>query len=216
MTEWLKLTEADIEAVQRQMQANSPLPVAVQIGLNDLPPEPAPTVTSSLLRIGEQDLRAVPPLETAEADLAVLEHLMLELINQARHEHLPRWLGKASLCWHDGLAAVARGHSADMLQRQYVEHRSPEGLTPANRLEQYGIRYLACGENIGVVYGDSSHDARGIHDIHAAFMNQPRSLTNHRGNLLNPIWTHVGIGVAYKRDGALFVTQNFMSAPGTS
>jgi uncharacterized protein YkwD len=44
-------------------------------------------------------------------------------------------------------------------------------------------------------------------------MSQPRSLTNHRGNLLNPIWTHVGIGVAYNPDGALVVTENFISAP---
>ncbi len=141
---------------------------------------------------------------------------MFRLVNEERQKHLPRWLGTHSLQWHDGLAAVARGHSTDMLQRQYVEHKCPDGVTSARRIERYGIRYIACGENIGIVYGEASHSAQGIYDIHKAFMNQPRSLTNHRGNLLNPVWTHVGIGAAYKPDGSLVVTQNFISAPGAS
>jgi uncharacterized protein YkwD len=80
-------------------------------------------------------------------------------------------------------------------------------------LNAHGVRFFACGENIGVVYGENSHIVQGAHDIHNAFMNQPRGLSNHRGNILNPIWTHVGIGVAYNPDGALVVTQNFISAP---
>ena len=42
-------------------------------------------------------------------------------------------------------------------------------------------------------------------------MNQPRRLTNHRANILNPVWTHVGIGVAYAPEGQLIVTQNFIA-----
>jgi uncharacterized protein YkwD len=212
MTEWLKLTREDIESLYREIQATPPAPHVVRVGQEDLPSESAPIPASTRLVIDDRDLQAVSPQTSNEASLSALEQLMFGLVNQARREHLPGWLGRVQLKWHDGLAAVARGHSADMLQRQYVEHKSPEGTTPATRLERYGIRYIACGENIGVVYGENSHDARGIHDIHAAFMNQPRSLTNHRGNLLNPIWTHVGIGIAYKPGGELYVTQNYMSA----
>jgi uncharacterized protein YkwD len=100
-----------------------------------------------------------------------------------------------------------------MLRRQYVAHVTPEGVTAAQRLDRYGIRYLACGENIGVVYGPASHGERGADEVHNAFLNQPRSMTNHRGNLLNPIWTHAGIGVAFSEAGALVVTQNFISSP---
>ncbi len=42
-------------------------------------------------------------------------------------------------------------------------------------------------------------------------MNQPRRLTNHRGNVLNPVWTHVGIGVAYAPQGQLIVTQIYLT-----
>ena len=138
---------------------------------------------------------------------------MYQLVNDTRRAHLPAFLGTAQLTWNDGLAAVARTHSADMMRRQYVSHISPEGVTAAQRIENYRIRYVACGENIGIVYGESAHTTQAIHDIHNAFMNQPRSLTNHRGNLLNPVWTHIGIGVAYNEDGSLVATQNFISAP---
>jgi uncharacterized protein YkwD len=148
------------------------------------------------------------------AELRDLESMMLELVNEVRNEHLPRWLGTAHLLWSEELAAVARGHSADMLRRQYVSHISPEGITAAQRINNYGVRYVACGENIGVFYGQAAASTHAVNDIHNAFMNQPRSLTNHRGNLLNPIWTHVGIGISYNPDGSLVATQNFISSPG--
>lgn len=220
MGDWLKLTEADIEQAQRQAQAAPLTPAVLKIGTADLPATPAtPTPpearhTAPAIRITEADLRAVPPQSTTAPDLDMLEQVMFALVNAARQASLPRWLGTIALRWHPGLAAVARGHSADMLQRLYVDHLSPEGVTAAQRIERYGIRYLACGENIGVVYGAASHSQQGIYDIHHAFMNQPRSLTNHRGNLLNPIWTHVGIGVAYHPSGSLIVTQNFILTAG--
>jgi uncharacterized protein YkwD len=101
-----------------------------------------------------------------------------------------------------------------MLRRGYVDHTSPEGVKVAKRIDQSHIAYVACGENIGIVYGAASHSEQGVYEIHNAFMNQPRRLTNHRGNLLNPIWTHVGIGAAYDESGSLFITQNFISKLG--
>ena len=118
---------------------------------------------------------------------------------------------RGPLQWHPLLARTARLHANDMLERRYVAHITPEGTTVANRLDRQGISYLACGENIGVIYGPASHGERGIQEVQAAFMNQPRRLTNHRGNILNPVWTHVGIGIAYAPEGQLIVTQNFIA-----
>ncbi|MCA9973382.1 MAG: CAP domain-containing protein, partial [Anaerolineales bacterium] len=174
----------------------------------------AGTSAGQVLRITADDLTAVPAQPTTTPDLAQLEQIMFGLVNQARQAQLPGWLKTTTLRWHPGLAAVARGHALDMLRRQYVDHVSPDGLGAARRLDRFGITYLACGENIGAVYGPASHGQQGIVEIHRAFMNQPRSFTSHRGNLLNPLWTHVGIGVAYADSGVLLVTQDFMSAPG--
>jgi uncharacterized protein YkwD len=168
-------------------------------------------IAEAMVTITLDDLTAVPPQPSTTPDLDALETLMFNLVNAARREHTPRWLPTNQLKWHTGLAAVARGHSADMLKRQYVEHRSPDGLDAGQRISRYGIQYLACGENIGIVYGATSHGSAGIYQIQNTFLNQPRGLTTHRGNLLNPVWTHVGIGIAYADSGALVATQNFIS-----
>ena len=208
---WLRLTKEEIEQARQETQARPPMPEILIIHASDLPDDVAPGVTvAPPLKITAADLSAVPPQATATADVRALEQQMFHLINAARPAHLPGWLGTTRLRWHEGLAAVARGHSADMLARQYVDHVSPEGVSAVQRIERYGIRYLACGENIGVVYGTANYQD-GVADIHRTFMNQPRRLTNHRGNLLNPIWTHAGIGIAISTSGALVATQNFIS-----
>jgi uncharacterized protein YkwD len=213
MSEPLKLTEEDIERVLDQVRDDPPAPAVISIGLDEVASR-APQVSAPLIRITEDDLTATPPQTATTPNLIELETLMFGLVNSARQAHLPRWLGGPNLRWSDELAAVARGHSVDMLRRGYVDHTSPEGVKVAKRIDSQGIPYVACGENIGVVYGSASHSDQGIYEIHKAFMNQPRRLTNHRGNLLNPIWTHVGIGAAYDENGTLMVTQNFISRVG--
>lgn len=212
MDDWLQLTDEDIERAYRLTRESSPTPDVITITPDDIGPlddevEDVPiTITDDDLQPAKAPLPA-PGFETR------LERLMLHLVNGTRQHHLPAVFRTATLEWQVELAAVARQHAADMLQRQYVAHITPEGVTVAQRIRRHRISYLACGENIGIVYGQAAHSERGAYDIHNAFMKQPRSLTNHRGNLLNPIWTHVGIGIAYNPDGALVVTQNFISAP---
>jgi uncharacterized protein YkwD len=215
MKDWLQLTEEDIARAQQLARREPPTPEVITITQDDIPRETAasPQPTAPAIKITYDDLRPNRPQDTTTAELQGLERLMFNLVNQARQANLPGIVGTARLTWHDGLAAVARGHSADMMRRQYVAHVTPEGITAARRIENHRIRYVACGENIGIVYGESAHTAQAIHDIQNAFMNQPRSMTNHRGNILNPVWTHIGIGVAYNEDGSLVATQNFISAP---
>lgn len=222
MEDWLQLTEEDLERATKLVRSRPQTPAALSITnklvitVDDLPsatPPARPPATT--LTITLDDLKALEPDFHPNDRIASLEQLMFTLVNEARAHALPAWLGTTKLRWHEGLAAVARGHSADMLRRQYVSHITPDGFTSAQRIERQGISYVACGENIGIVYGEASHTQQGVYDIHNAFMNQPRSLTNHRGNLLNPVWTHIGIGIAYNPDGALVATQKFISAPGT-
>ena len=210
--DWVQLTEEDIERAERLTRTAQPTPEIITITMDDISGD-EPSAGEAVLAITADDLRPAGPQPVAPADVERLEQLMFNLVNTTRHDHLPGWVGTAHLTWHPALAALARQHSADMLRRQYVSHVTPEGLTAAQRLRRRHIGYVACGENIGIVYGVAAHSQRAVEYIHNAFMSQPRSLTNHRGNLLNPIWTHVGIGVAYNPDGALVATQNFISAP---
>lgn len=212
--DWLQLTEEDIDRAHMLTRQNPPAPDVITITSDDIPAVEAPAAGEAIISITADDLAPQAPQSNTTEALRQLEEYMFQLLNGARHEHLPRWLGTARLTWHDGLAAVARGHSLDMLRRQYVAHVSPEGVTVAQRIERSRIAYVACGENIGVFYGDAAGSQTAIDEIHEAFMNQPRSLTNHRGNILNPVWTHAGVGIAYNPDGSLVVSQNFISAPG--
>lgn len=214
MEEWIQLTDDDIERARRHLREDPPTPGVITITSDEVTaPAEEETTAAALISITEDDLRPAAAQPEPAFDISRLEQLMFHLVNATRQHHLPGVIGFASLTWEPQLAAVARQHSVDMLQRQYVAHVTPEGTTVAQRLRRNGVSYLACGENIGIVYGRAAHSDRGVHDIHNAFMSQPRKLTNHRGNLLNPIWTHVGIGFAYNPDGALVVTQNFISAP---
>jgi uncharacterized protein YkwD len=213
MDEWLQLTEEDIARAHQLVRQQSPTPEVITITQDDISKERTGSKESAVLSITYDDLNPTDSQATTTAELEALEQLMYDLINRVRKSHLPSFVGTANLTWNNGLAAVARGHSADMMRRQYVAHVTPEGVTAARRIENYRIRYVACGENIGIVYGESAHSAQAIHDIHNAFMNQPRSMTNHRGNILNPVWTHIGSGIAYNEDGSLVATQNFISAP---
>lgn len=210
MSDPLRLTDDDIAAA-----APFPvLPPALVIGLDDVPTEaPAPRAGGHALQISAEDVAAFEP--AGPEVLVELEQLMLELVRQARQEQLPRWMGRGDLHWHPGAAAVARGHAADMLRRRYVAHITPEGISAGQRLDRAGISYLACGENIGVVYGPASHGRAGVEEIHRAFMNQPRRLNNHRANVLNPVWTHVGIGAAYAPEGQLIIAQSFLAKVGS-
>lgn len=203
----LRITAEDIEAQKGLVMA----PPVLTISLEELPDVstlPA-APRSHTLHVTAEDIAAFEP--AGENVVSALEQQVFQLVNQARGQHIPRWMGRGPLQWHPQLSAVARQHANDMLERRYVAHATPEGVTVANRLDRQRISYLACGENIGVVYGPASHGERGIQEVHTAFMNQPRRLTNHRANILNPVWTHVGIGVAYAPEGQLIVTENFIA-----
>lgn len=204
--DWLRVTAEDIAAQGEGVTT----PPVLTIGAADIPDvAPPPVARRHGIQITAEDVAAFEP--AGEAVVAPLERQMFELINAARAEHLPKWIGRGPLRWHPALAAVARQHAADMLQRRYVAHVTPEGANVANRLDRAGISYIACGENIGVIYGPASHGPRGVVEVQSAFMNQPRRLTNHRGNILNPVWTHAGVGVAYAPEGQLIVTQCFIA-----
>ncbi|MBP6017231.1 MAG: CAP domain-containing protein [Candidatus Promineofilum sp.] len=203
----LRVTAEDIESQVGRVTA----PPVLTIRTEDVPEAPPARDThrGHTLLITADDIAAFQP--AGEEVVRPLEEMVFIMVNQARAEHVPKWLGRGPLQWHPQLARTARLHANDMLERRYVAHATPEGVTVANRLDRQGISYLACGENIGVIYGPASHGERGPQEVHAAFMNQPRRLTNHRGNILNPVWTHVGIGIAYAPEGQLIVTQNFIA-----
>lgn len=105
------------------------------------------------------------------------ERRMLEMVNQER-----RKVGLKSLERNDGLATVGRAHSADMLERGYFSHNTPEGLDPFQRMERAGIVYQVAGENLAL--------APTVEIAMTGLMNSP----GHRANILKPDYTKLGVG----------------------
>jgi uncharacterized protein YkwD len=136
---------------------------------------------------GSLDAAAV---ETAIADRAVEERLAA---------------GAGPVATDPELAAVARAHSRDMRERGYVNHTSPGGDGPQDRVDAAGLDCLA-GENIyfsprGAAAGEEERLADHVVD---AWLDSP----GHRETLLRGRYTRQGIGVAFG-DDAVYVTQLF-------
>jgi uncharacterized protein YkwD len=137
-----------------------------------------------------------------------LEALALDLINRDRgaQDSLQETKGLARpLQWDARLAAVARAHSEEMARNGYFSHESLDGKAPSQRLSIAGIRWRAMGENIAMV--------TDVVQAETSFMNEPKFVPNHRKNILNVDFTHVGIGIAKGPDGMIYVTQDFAQLP---
>jgi uncharacterized protein YkwD len=123
-------------------------------------------------------------------DAAAFERKVFELVNFEREKQ-----GINPLIWNDQLAAVARTHSVDMAQRGFVDHISPDGLSPFDRMDNAGIVYQSAAENI-------AEGQRTPQEVVEKWMNA----SGHRANILDASYTHIGVGF-YNYNW----TQNFMS-----
>ncbi len=81
------------------------------------------------------------------------------------------------------LDKVAQLRAADMFQKQYFEHKSPQGVGASDIAEDLGYAYLGIGENIAL--GGFGSDEKLVD----AWMNSP----HHRANILNTKFTDIGI-----------------------
>ncbi|WP_329167077.1 CAP domain-containing protein (plasmid) [Streptomyces sp. NBC_01717] len=83
------------------------------------------------------------------------------------------------------LTEAAQAHSTDMVVRVFYSHTCPEGREPRHRAAAAGWPHPVVGENIACGQRSPVEVVRG-------WMDSPA----HRANILNPTFTHVGIGYA--------------------
>ncbi|MFF4804955.1 CAP domain-containing protein [Streptomyces sp. NPDC001351] len=96
------------------------------------------------------------------------------------------------------LATAAQAHSADMVARAFYSHTSPEGSRPWDRAAAAGARRRSIGENIAC-------GQRSPAEVVDGWMNSP----GHRANILEPDFTHIGIGFAGGGPAGTYWTQLF-------
>ncbi len=94
--------------------------------------------------------------------------------------------------WDPQLGKIARAHSLDMLAHNYFAHENPQGCSSACRVSNAGYLWRAVGENIYMMSGYDLTVKQTAEKIVAGWMQSP----GHRANILTPLYTHQGIGVA--------------------
>jgi len=126
------------------------------------------------------------PGPTANAD----EVEVFDIVNDERQS-----VGRSALQWCDGLYQCAKAHSNDMCDRGFFSHVNPEGEGPSDRARtghagSYTFPSIVpnpylwgIGENIAWGY-------RTAEEVMIGWMNSP----GHRANILNPDYTHIGVG----------------------
>jgi uncharacterized protein YkwD len=223
---FVRITREDMERAARQMGAGPPFTFPDRGVLDRLRRfwssqvrrlEPwlssaRPTSRPRRITLPRQPVRRIR-LPREDNDWQASAVYMVELINEDRRQH-PEESGHAQpLRWHEQVAEVARQHSLDMLRREFMAHVNPDRQTPFDRLGGDRILFLCAGENVALMMteGGMASIRASLEQIQRGFMNEPPDQRNHRGNILNPAFTHVGIGIAHDGRGRLAVTQEFIS-----
>ena len=96
---------------------------------------------------------------------------------------------------------AAQAKANDMAANGYFSHIGPDGKTPWQWISGAGYQYQYAGENLAVRFIDSS-------DVVNAWMASP----THRANIVKPVYTETGVGVAeglYEGQEATYVVQYF-------
>lgn len=133
---------------------------------------------------------------------------MLRAMNKVRAAAAARQSNRVPtrpLRWDPLLARAALVHSQDMARNHYLGHVGTRGDSPCDRLAQAGVRWRAMAENLA--------RSSTVAEAEKAFMNEPDKKSNHRSNILNPDFNHVGVGIARGKDNMIYITQEFAQEP---
>jgi uncharacterized protein YkwD len=132
-------------------------------------------------------------MELNDALLTAYTRQSFDLVNAARAVRRV-----ATVKWDGQLAGLAAFRSTDMRDRDYFDHYSPEGTSPAGYASQMGIKYKKLGENISCGHKNAIA-------AHEGFMNSK----GHRDNLLNKAYNKLGNATVYGGSKYVYLTNNF-------
>lgn len=135
-----------------------------------------------------------PGTEDDDEDVHPFEREVLERTNEERAKH-----GLDPLAFDQETQKVARLKSEDMRDHHYFSHTSPTYGSPFEMMSQFGINYSFAGENIAAGQTTPS-------EVVEAWMNSE----GHRQNILNPNYTHLGVGYAEGGSMRHYWTQMFV------
>ena len=119
-----------------------------------------------------------PVSQVLPATIVIPTPSMLQLINVERVKD-----GDQPLTVNQDLVESATAKACDMRDKEYFDHKDPQGNAPWHFFKEAGYIYEVAGENLAIGY-DNPVEAMN------ALMNSPK----HRDNILGDDYTEVGIG----------------------
>ncbi|HBE79508.1 MAG TPA: hypothetical protein DDW65_17285 [Firmicutes bacterium] len=128
-----------------------------------------------------------------EAAFSIEENEMVTLINQERAK-----AGLAELIVDDKLVRLAQEKSQDMVSHNYFGHISEQLGTIYDQLTKERISYQIAAENLA--------GAPNVLKAENYFIRSPA----HRGNILNPHFTRIGVGIVHGGPFGAMFTQLFL------
>ena len=132
-------------------------------------------------------------------DLHAEARRIFERINELRTLRLA-----PALRWSDDIAQCAQQQCERKRLLRFPDHNDPERGGVADRLNAAGIGWMKCAENIFSMKGwDDPVNFAVVFWWYSA---------GHQANILDPVYTHTGVGVTEGADGTYFVTQIFVEA----
>ena len=161
--------------------------VKYQVGLSEIKSANPQIANYNLIYPGQ-----IINIPTTDKDVTEYEKEVVRLVNIERSKN-----GLSPLTYDWELSRVARYKSQDMKDNNYFSHTSPTYGSPFQMMKSFGISYKTAGENIAKGYKTPGAVVNG-------WMNS----SGHRGNILNPSFTRIGVG--YVNDGHYW-TQMFIS-----
>lgn len=145
-----------------------------------------------------------------ERQVAALEARVLTLVQGERLKIDP---AAKPLVLDRELAAAARSHSKDMVEKKYFAHASPEGQSTTSAVLAGDKKFRGLlGENIAAQYYQRGMDIDS--DTFAQrFVDSWLDSPEHKANLAYAVYDRTGVGVAIGKD-AIYVTQLFATDLG--
>ena len=117
-------------------------------------------------------------------DVSILALDVVRATNQARLDVEPNL---APLIVNSELTRSAEAKVADMIEKNYFEHETPEGYNVEHFVDDAGYEYITVADNL------ASGDFVDAEALVVAWMNSP----GHRANILNHDVSEIGIAVSY-------------------
>lgn len=146
------------------------------------------------------DPTAPIPAPAPDETIAAVARDVLEEVNRTRLAN-----GRNRLVEDPALTRAAREHSEELAIRRTLDHTStdPSRRTMTMRIEAVGVTWYRAAENLANTSGSTS-------DLPSRTVKLWLNSEGHRRNLLEPAFTHTGVGVAIDERGIWYITQLYV------